>query len=192
MKIVVINHLTLDGVMQAPGDRNEDNSGDFTHGGWAASRNDPAMFAAIGDRMSQTGSALLLGRTTYESLLAGWNAKGGPFKDSLNNFSKYVVSSNQKLQLPWPNSNLVSGDVPKAIAELKKKPSGNLIVMGSGHLVRSLLADALVDEFLLMIHPIVLGSGKRLFGAADKVVELTLTGSQTTKTGVMLTTLNAK
>ena len=132
MRIVVINHVTLDGVMQGPGRPDEDTRGGFTHGGWAAPGNDPAMVEAIGERMGKPDGGLLLGRRSYEDMLSTWNARGGPFKDALNAARKYVASSRSTTQLEWPNSTLLHGDVPAAVAELKQRPGGNLVIMGSG------------------------------------------------------------
>jgi dihydrofolate reductase len=191
MRIVVVNHLTLDGVMQAPGRPDEDSRGNFPHGGWALAGNDPAMFAAIGARMSAPDSALLLGRRSYDDMLTTWNARGGPFKDGLNHMPKYVASTNPNMQLPWPNSTLLHGDIPAALAALKQRPGGNLVIMGSGALIRSLLPHALIDEFFLMIHPLVLGAGQRLFDQDDRddrPTRLKLTESTATSTGVILAT----
>jgi dihydrofolate reductase len=188
MRVVVINHLTLDGVMQAPGRPDEDTSGGFSHGGWANPGNDDAMVQAIGERMAKPGGGLLLGRRSYEDMLAAWNAQGGPYKDALNNAHKYVASSSSATRLDWPNSTLVHGDVPAAVAELKQNSGGNLVIMGSGQLIRSLLPHGLIDEYLLMIHPLVLGSGQRLFEHNNHVAKLRLVSSTATTTGVILAT----
>jgi len=120
------------------------------------------MVAKMGERMGGDRS-FLFGRRTYEDLLASWNAKGGPFKDALNDTRKYVASSNPATRLDWPNSTLLHGDVPAAVADLKHSSSTNLVIMGSGVLIGSLMAADLIDEYLLMIHPLVLGTGRRLF-----------------------------
>ena len=130
----------------------------------------------------------LFGRRSYEDMLGHWNEVGGPFKDGLNQTTKYVASSSADTELPWPNSRLLSGDVPAAVAALREQPGGNLVIMGSGQLIRSLLPHGLVDELFLMIHPVVLGSGQRLFGPADDRMPLTLVDSATTSTGVILAT----
>jgi dihydrofolate reductase len=187
MRIVVINHVTLDGVMQGPGRPDEDTRGGFTHGGWAQPGNDPAMTDAIGERMGKPDGGMLLGRRSYEDMLATWNAKGGPFKEGLNGAAKYVAS-NSPTRLEWPNSTLLHGDVPARVAELKRKPGGNLVVMGSGQLIRSLLPHGLIDEYLLMIHPLLLGSGQRLFDREDRVSKLRLLNSAATSTGVLIAT----
>ncbi len=174
--------------MQAPGRPDEDTRGGFQHGGWALPGNDPAIFAAIGECLGAPQSALLLGRRSYDDMLATWNARGGPFKDGLNNTPKFVASSSPSTQLEWPNSTLLHGDIPAAITGLKQQPGGNLVIMGSGQLIRSLLPHGLIDEFLLMIHPVLLGSGQHLFDGDDRLTKLALTHSSATSTGVILAT----
>lgn len=113
MRVVAIEHVTLDGVMQAPGRPDEDTRGGFEHGGWAVAPDvaaDPDIGAAMGARMAES-DALLLGRRTYEDLLRSWNAQGGPFKDALNNTTKYVASMTLTAPLPWPNSTLIGTDI---------------------------------------------------------------------------------
>ena len=188
MRLVAVTHITLDGVMQAPGRFDEDTRNHFTHGGWATAGNDPALFVAIGERMGTLNSALLLGRRSYEDILTTWNARGGPFKDGLNNTPKYVASSTLSTDLPWPNSTLLHGDIPGAISELKQRPGGNLVIMGSGQLIRSLLPHALIGRVLLIIHPILIGSGQRLFEHQHLLTQLKLVNSTSTMTGVILGT----
>jgi dihydrofolate reductase len=118
-KVIVMNHLTLDGVMQGPGRPDEDTRDGFERGGWAVPRSEQAMGAKMGERMGGD-RAFLFGRRTYEDLLASWNAMGGPFKDTLNTAQKYVASSNQAAKLDWPNSTLLHGDVPAAVADVKE------------------------------------------------------------------------
>jgi dihydrofolate reductase len=185
VRIVVINHVTLDGVMQAPGRADEDRRGGFEHGGWAIPGNDDVMDAAMGERMAEEGG-LLFGRRTYENLLSYWNTQDSPFKSALNNAPKYVASRTLREPLPWPNSNLLEGDAADAVSELKKQPGKNLGIMGSGELIRSLLPRGLIDEYLLMIHPLVLGSGQRLFPDEGVVHPLRLVDSKTTTTGVLI------
>lgn len=187
MRVVVVNHVSLDGVMQGPGRPDEDTRGGFRHGGWAQNDNDPALGAAMGERLGEEFS-WLFGRRTYDGLLSYWNATGGPFKQPLNGVRKYVASSDPAADLPWPNSTLISGDVPAGVAALREQPGGNLVIMGSGELIRSLLPHGLIDEFFLMIHPVVLGSGRRLFGAEDMTHPLRLVASSPTATGVILAT----
>lgn len=189
MKIVVMNNVSLDGVMQAPGRADEDTRGGFAHGGWASqntSRPDPDIGAAMGLRMSQS-DGLLFGRRTYEDLLTTWNSRGGMFKDALNAAKKYVVSQTLTDPLPWPNSTLLAGNAADAVAELRSRPGRELHIMGSGQLIETLMAHRLVDEFVLMTFPVVLGSGRRLF-SADTYAQLTLVDTKATSSGVVIAT----
>jgi dihydrofolate reductase len=149
-RVVVINNVTLDGVMQAPGRPDEDTRGGFEHGGWAVmSNSDPA----------------------------------------LNNAPKYVASRTLREPLPWPNSTLLDGDAADAVAMLKQELGNDLQIMGSGELVQSLMARDLIDEYMLLIHPLVLGSGRRLFADGCGVASLRLLdGASTTSTGVVIAT----
>ena len=183
-RVIVMNQLTLDGVMQGPGRPDEDTRDGFAHGGWAVPHGDEAMVTKMGERMGGDW-AFLFGRRTYEDLLASWNAQGGPFKDALNNARKYVASSNPTARLGWPNSTLLHGDVPAAVADLKQRSGTNLVIMGSGVLTGSLMAANLVDVYLLMIHPLVLGTGRRLFPEGVQV-PLRLADSLITSTGVVI------
>lgn len=185
-RVVVVNHITLDGVLQGPGRPDEDTRGGFEHGGWAAPGNDPVMGAKVGEWMNGE-HAFLFGRRSYEIMLESWNRMGGPFKDALNNTTKYVASKHSGTALQWPNSTLLHGDIPAAVSELKRTSGANLVIMGSGELIGSLLTASLIDVFVLMIHPLVLGSGRRLF--EDGVyAPLRLTDSVTTTKGVLLAT----
>ena len=188
MRVLVVNHVSLDGVLQGPGRPDEDTRDRFRHGGWAqGAAEDPAIGAALGVRMGH-GFSWLLGRRSYEDMLDHWNVVGGPFKNGLNQTLKYVASSNPDADLAWPNSQLLSGDVPAEVAALREQPGGNLVIMGSGQLVRSLLPRGQVDELFLLIHPIVLGSGQRLFGPMDEAASWSLVDSATTSTGVIMAT----
>jgi dihydrofolate reductase len=190
-RIVVMNHVTLDGVMQGPGRADEDTRGGFTQGGWGhrSVTPDDAVGKAMGERMAAGGglAGWLFGRRTYQGLLAYWNAQGGPFKDALNNSAKYVASATLEEPLPWPNSTLLHGDIAAAVGALKAQSDGVLAIMGSGELIGSLMAADLIDEYLLMIHPLVLGTGRRLFPAGVHV-SLRLADSVTTATGVVIAT----
>ena len=190
-RIVVMNHVTLDGVMQGPGRPDEDTRGGFTEGGWgqrSASAGDAAG-KAMGERMAAGGglAGWLFGRRTYDELLATWNARGGPFKEGLNNSPKYVASTTLQEPLPWPNSTLLRGDIADAVHSLKAESSGVLAIMGSGVLIASLMAANLIDEYLLMIHPLVLGSGRQLF-PENVHAQLRLTNSSTSPTGMVIAT----
>jgi dihydrofolate reductase len=186
MRVVVINHVALDGVLQGPGRSDEDTRDGFRHGGWAGAHSDPAMAEAMSERMGE-GFSWLLGRRSYDDMLGHWNAVGGPFKDGLNNARKFVATSDREANLPWPNSTLLTGDVPAEVATLREQPGGNLVVMGSAALVQSLLPHGLVDELLLFIHPVVLGSGRRLFGPDDDPHDFRLVDCATTGSGVLVT-----
>src|SRR6266511_337406 len=144
-KAIVMNGLTLDGVMQGPGRPNEDTRDGFAYGGWAVPYSDEVMVAKMGERMGGD-RAFLFGRRTYEDLLASWNAQGGPFKEALNNARKYVASSNPATRLDWPNSTLLHGDIPAAVADLKERSGTNLVIMGSGVLIGSLMAADLTHR----------------------------------------------
>jgi dihydrofolate reductase len=172
--------------MQSPGRPDEDTRGGFSHGGWADAAHDEAIVQAVGERMGSPEDGLLLGRRSYEDMLATWNARGGRFKDGLNAARKYVASSSAATVLEWPNSTLLHGDLPAAVAELKRGEGRNLVIMGSGQLIRSLIPHGLIDEYLLMIHPLVLGSGQRLFDDPGGLTELRLVDSSATSRGVIL------
>ena len=190
MRIVVINHVTLDGVMQAPGRADEDTRDGFEQGGWASAAigsPDPAIGEAMGARMAES-DGLLLGRRSYEDLLASWNAQGGPFKDALNNAQKYVASTTLVEPLPWPNSRLLGGDVAAGVGELKARPGREVHVMGSGALIDTLMEHQLVDEFMLIIHPLVLGRGRRLFTDHTAYTTLELDSATPTTSGVIIAT----
>jgi len=186
-KIIVFNSVTLDGVMQAPGRPDEDRRGGFSHGGWAAPYADEESGKLAAEGMQRTG-AMLLGRRTYEDLLSHWNKAGGPFKDMLNHTPKYVASKTLKEPLPWPNSSLLGGELTKAVAALRRKDSKDIVILGSGEVVRKLLAKKLVDEFVLLIHPLVLGNGQRLFDDGGPGAVFELAGTRTTTTGVIAAT----
>jgi dihydrofolate reductase len=186
-KVVVLNHVTLDGVVQAPGRPDEDARGGFEHGGWAIAGNNEVLGQKMGEGMAKPG-ALLLGRRTYEDFYGFWpNQSDNPFTQVLNDVPKYVASRTLTEPLPWANSILLSGDTAEAIAELKEQPIGDLMLMGSGELIGSLMAAGLIDEYRLMIHPLVLGTGRRLF-AEGAHASLRLTDSVTTTTGVVFAT----
>lgn len=185
-KVIVMNWVTLDGVMQSPGRRDEDTREDFRDGGWASPFSDPAIGAKMGELMAGD-HAWLFGRRTYEDLLASWNEQGGPFKDALVNIRKYVASSDPEAELAWPNSVLLHGDVPAAVAEIKRSTDSNLVIMGSSVLIASLMAGDLIDKFLLLIAPLVLGSGRRLFATGIQA-KLRLLDSQPLSTGALMAT----
>jgi dihydrofolate reductase len=184
-KLVVTNHLTLDGVMQAPARPQEDRRGDFQHGGWAAPNTDDVMGKMMAQGMAREG-VMLLGRVTYEAMFDFWpkQTDGNPYTEKLNRTQKYVASTTLSEPLPWENSKLLSGDVAAAVTRLKQEH--DVAVLGSGALIRSLMEHGLVDEWLLMIHPLILGSGGKLFPDGTPSAKLTLTESVTTTTGVVI------
>ncbi len=186
-KVVTINHVTLDGVMQGPGRPEEDTRDGFADGGWSAANVDDAMMQAVAGRMG-AGNRLLLGRRSYEGMLGYWNTQDSPFTAALNAAEKHVASRTLQEPLPWPNTTLLGGDVPEAVARLRAEPGADLHVMGSGELIRTLMAHDLVDEHLLMIHPLVLGAGRRLFADGGPRAELALVDCTPTSTGVLLAT----
>ena len=187
-KLVVAEFLSLDGVMQAPGAKDEDREGGFEYGGWQMGYNDDVSGERIGRSMAETG-AFLLGRKTYEIFAAYWPTQpdDNPFAKILNGLPKYVASTTLSEPLAWKSSTLLQGDVAEAVAELKRGEGGNIVVLGSGGLVQTLFENDLVDEYALTISPVVLGSGKRLFRALPKK-SLKLADSVTTSTGVLMAT----
>jgi dihydrofolate reductase len=188
MKVVVINHITLDGVMQAPGRPDEDRRDGFQRGGWAVPGTDAVMGEAMGKRMATAG-ALLLGRRTYEDFAAFWpKQEGNPYTAVLNESQKYVASRTLTEPLPWMNSTLLKGDAADAVARLKEEPGKDLVILGSGELIRSLMGRGLIAEYVLMIHPLILGSGRRLFGEGGAATPLRLIDSATTPAGVVIAT----
>jgi dihydrofolate reductase len=187
-RIVVINNVTLDGVMQAPGRPDEDPRGGFEHGGWAQPYNDDVLGSAMGQRMTR-GEALLLGRRTYEDFAGFWpHQKDNPYTEVLDNTQKYVASTTLEEPLPWANSTLLEGDVVAAVADLRYQAGKDVVVLGSGELIRSLMPHGLIDEYVLLIHPLVLGSGGRLFPDDGSPARLSLVESVTTTTGVVIAT----
>jgi len=187
-KVVVFTSLTLDGVMQAPGRPDEDRRGGFEHGGWAQPYSDPVMGRVAGEGMARTG-AILLGSRTYQDFHAYWpNQTDNPFTEVLNRTPKYVASTTLTEPLAWSNSTLLEGDAADAVARLKQQPGKDMVVLGSGELVQSLRRRDLVDRYLLLIHPLVLGSGRRLFPDGAPAGSLRLVDAVTTTTGVVIAT----
>jgi dihydrofolate reductase len=189
MRVIVSEFLTLDGVMQAPGGADEDPSGGFEHGGWQGPYFDDAAGKAIFEGMAAS-DGFLLGRKTYEIFAAFWPSAPAddPLAETINSLPKYVVSKSLKEPLEWNNSHLIKGDVAEGIAKLKAQPGKDLQVIGSGDLAQTLMEHDLVDEYRLMVHPIVLGSGRRLFRDGSATTALRLVDSTTTGTGVLILT----
>jgi len=185
-KLIVVNHVTLDGVTQAPARADEDERDGFTHGGWAIPYGDAVMAEAMGVNMA-SGGALLFGRRTYEDLYSVWPSRtDNPFTAVLDNAQKYVASTTLTEPLPWVNSTLLTGDVAAAVAQLKAQPGKDIVILGSGALIQSLMARNLIDEYLLTIHPLILGSGHRLFRDGGAFTRLQLISAQPTTTGVII------
>lgn len=187
-KIVVTNNISLDGVMQAPARPDEDTRDGFDRGGWAVPYNDAVMGAKMGEGMARPGS-LLLGRRTYQDFFRVWpNRSDNPYTEVLDNTQKYVASRSLREPLPWQNSTLLRGDAADAVSELKGQLTGDLAILGSGDLIQSLRRRRLIDTYVLLIYPLVLGSGRRLFPDGATPEDLRLTDSVTTTTGVVIAT----
>jgi dihydrofolate reductase len=186
-KLVVSTFVTLDGVMQAPGGPEEDTAGGFEHGGWSFGYWDDAMGEWMGESMGKP-FAMLLGRKTYEIFAAYWpNAGEQPGAAELNAATKYVASRTLD-SVEWENSTLLEGNAADAVARLKEEDGPEIQVHGSSDLIQTLLAAQLVDEFRVWIFPVVLGSGKRLFGEGTAPSGFELVDSKTSTSGVLVTT----
>lgn len=186
-KIIVITHLTLDGIMQAPGGLEEDPSGGFTHGGWAMLRSDDVVGEALVKIMSGEFD-LLLGRRTCEIWAGYWPSAGdSPIAKAFNKATKFVVTRSLD-KFDWANSQRIGGDAVDEIRRLKVTDGPELHTWGSGELLQTLIAAELVDEFRVWIHPLVLGHGKRLFENGVPPRGLTLVESRSTPTGITLNT----
>ncbi|ANH80520.1 hypothetical protein A8C56_05510 [Niabella ginsenosidivorans] len=188
-KIIAVEALTLDGVMQAPGRPDEDTRDGFEYGGWAVAGNDPEIQKVVGKYMGG-GWSLLAGRITYEDLYEAWHVRqpAHPMAQALTSVQKFVVSHNPDYKLPWEHSTLLAGDAAGSIAKLKKEHNKTLIIFGSGILVRSLMQQDLIDEYLLQIHPLVLGKGHQLFKDSKQLTRLRLVDTVAADTGVIIAT----
>lgn len=189
-KIIVNEFLSLDGVMQAPGAEDEDRSGGFEHGGWQLQYFDDIFGEAIVSGFKDAGG-FVFGRKTWEVFADYWPT--APEEEQviarpLNSLPKYVASRTLKEPLRWENSTLITGDIADGVRKLKKGSGKDLLVIGSGELVQTLIENDLVDEFRLMIHPLVLGGGKRLFRDGKPKRPLELVDSKATTKGVLITT----
>jgi len=185
-KVVAIVSLTLDGVMQAPGRPDEDLRGGFQHGGWAQPYNDLVKLQAMGEGMSR-GADLLFGRRTYEDFFQVWPGRtDNPFTAVLDNSQKYVATRTLREPLPWRNSTLLQGDAAEAVAGLKAQPGNDLVVLGCGELLQTLMQRGLVDQYVLLTHPLLLGRGRRLFNGDAPRTALRLVKTLTTTTGVVI------
>ena len=181
--IEVVNHVTLDGVMQAPGHPDEDRRGGFEHGGWAPPYADAVQGEYMGARMGSGGGALLFGRWTYDKFAEVWpqRPEQDPIRQVLERTTKYVVSRSPR-SLEWENSVLLDGDAVEAVRDLKE----SLVILGSGELIGALLPHGLIDAFVLTIHPLVLGSGRRLFPDTGALARFRLAEAKPTTTGVLI------
>jgi dihydrofolate reductase len=186
-RLVITNNLTLDGVMQSPSHPDEDRRGGFEHGGWALPYSDEVMFERMAEGMEQGGS-MLFGRRTYEQFASYWphQPDDNPYAAVLNKRRKYVVSTTLAEPLPWANSTLLDGI--EAVSRAKEEAEGDIVVLGSGELSQSLMQRGLVDEYVLSIHPLVLGSGRRLFPEGSPFAKLRLVDGVITTTGVVIGT----
>jgi len=184
-RVVVATNVTLDGVMQSPARPDEDRRNGFQHGGWAA----PYAAMTHAGHVFGGADALLFGRRTYEDFYNVWPKRpDSPFTPWLNGVQKYVASRTLREPLPWMNSSLLGGDALAGIRALKQQPGKNILVMGSGELVRSMMGAHVIDELILLVHPLVLGTGTRLFADGGPSLKLALASSTTTPTGVVIET----
>jgi dihydrofolate reductase len=191
VRIVVIEFMSLDGVVQAPGGPEEDTDGGFAHGGWSHPFFDPEVMGGVYAETMGRAAALLFGRRTWQTMAAAWPERAGdPFADQMNAIPKYVVSSTLGDDaLTWNNTTRIPGDDAVArLRELHDAEGGDLVVVGSPTLVRTLLAEGLVDELRLMIEPVILGGGKRIFPEDGGLRTLELAANATTGTGVHVAT----
>lgn len=182
-KIVVLEHISLDGVIQGPGGPDEDTSGGFTHGGWISGHSDPVLGGLLRKQMSLAFD-LLLGRKTYDIWAPYWPHHGDAWPGA-NAATKYVASKTLTSG-PWQTSVFLNGDVAAKVAEIKQQPGRDLHVWGSGNLLQTLIKHDLVDTFWLMIYPVTLGAGKRLFADGTIPAALTVTESAVTQSGVIV------
>jgi dihydrofolate reductase len=179
--------ITLDGVVQGLGRPDEDTRGGFGHGGWGPRYNDEVMGRELGAGMARPGD-MLFGRRTWQDFITAWAGEtdGNPFTAHLNAATKYVASATLRDADAWQNSILLRGDAVATVAELKARPGNDLSINGSTSLVRSLHAAGLIDHYTLLIHPLTLGDGTRLFEGPAPLTEFVLTGSVTTSKGVII------
>ena len=191
MRIILSDFMSLDGVVQAPGGRKEDTDGGFAHGGWSMRFFDAETMGPVLDEVMQHTGALLFGRRTWQTMAAAWPGRAGdPFADRMNEIKKYVASRTLRQEdLDWTNSTLLPpDDVIGAVRGLRAEPGDDIQVMGSSNLASQLISNDLVDEYRLMIEPIVLGGGKRLFPDDGQARRLELVSTTVSTTGVHVCT----
>jgi dihydrofolate reductase len=189
MRVLVSEFMSLDGVVQAPGGKDEDTSGGFRHGGWSFEFFDPEVMGAVVNEYAQRSEVLLQGRRTYQVSAAAWPQRGGdPFSDWINSAQKYVVSNTlSESDLTWmPTTIIRPKELVEKVSALRDQSGGDIYIYGSLTLVRALLTEGLVDELVLMIEPITLGGGKTLFPGDGEARKLELISAQTAKTGVQI------
>jgi dihydrofolate reductase len=190
MRIVISEFISLDGVVQAPGGREEDTDGGFQHGGWSLQFFDPDVMGSSINEGAQRTDALLYGRRTWQGMAAAWPERAGdPFADWINAIEKHVVSDTlTEADLTWGPTSLIRGaDLMSAVNALRDRPGGDVNVIGSAQLARTLLEADLVDEVNLMIEPVILGGGKTVFPADGVARRFELVSAATAKTGVLVT-----
>ena len=185
-KLSIVEFVTLDGVMQGLGSPDEDRDGGFTHGGWGAPYVDDAFGAAASKGLVGT-TGYLFGRVTYQKMNAYWPTQpdSNPMAASLNAAPKYVASRTLTAT-DWHNSQVLEGELVPAVRALKQTGDGTIVVLGSGVLVQDLIVNGLVDEYQVFVHPLLLGTGKRLFRALPAPIPLELTQHVVTDTGVLM------
>jgi dihydrofolate reductase len=189
MRVLVSEFMSLDGVVQAPGGKDEDTSGGFRHGGWSFEFFDPEVMGAVVDEYAERSEVLLQGRRTYQVSAAAWPERSGdPFSDWINRAQKYVVSDTlSESDLTWTPTTIIRGkELVEKVSALRKQPGGDIYIYGSLSVVRALLTEDLVDELVLMIEPITLGGGKTLFPNDGEARKLELISAQTATTGVQI------
>lgn len=191
MRVVISEFMSLDGVVQGPGGADEDTDGGFAHGGWSMAFFDPESMGPAIDEVMQATEALLFGRRTWQTMAAAWPSRAGdPFADRMNEIPKYVASRTlTQDDLDWTNSTLLpADDVIGAVQRLRNEDGGDVQVMGSPNLAGTLISNDLVDEYRLMIEPVMLGGGKRLFPDDGTSRPLELVSTTTSATGVHICT----
>jgi len=185
MRIVVTEFISLDGVVQAPGDPDEDRDGGFAHGGWSHPFFDPDVMGGAFDEGLKAAEALLFGRRTWQTMAAAWPERAGdPFADRMNSLPKYVVSSTLGDVLAWNTTRIPGEDAVGRIRELRDADGGDLAMMGSPTLVRTLLSEGLVDELQLLVEPVILGGGKTIFPNDGTLRTFELVSTVAASTGV--------
>jgi dihydrofolate reductase len=189
-KVILNDWISLDGVYQSPSGPDEDPDGGFEHGGWASPYFDEIAMQWLIENVSRAGG-FLLGRRTYQIFASHWPTAPEDqqvLAEPMNRLPKYVASTTLRETLEWQNSRLLRGDVAEAVRKLKREDGGDLRVIGSAQLANTLIQDDLIDEFHLMIDPIVIGSGKRLFRDGGRLTKLRLVDSKATSTGAIIAT----